>query len=563
MKLHAPHGYARTAAQSRGGYVIFAVLIVIVVLSLVAYRFTDSMVAEQRAAQRTYDEAQVKAAAYAGLNYAAAVLADRDTFYNELEGNPFDNEAIFSQFEVTPVGGPSPDGRRPFFSIRSVALLDGGSYEQRFGVVDEGGKLNLNTLIALDPTGQLLHDALTALATARPDLNLTPDIVDSIVDWMDADDDPNPNGAESSYYLSLPNPYQAKNGPLNSLDELLLVKGMTPYLLYGGDTNRNGVLDEGEIDTTRGLSDVITVYGRELNVSMDGTTRIYLNGDDLATLYDQLKGAVGTDLATYIVASKLLNPQPIPQAMGTISSSSDGKTIAITITGAPAGNTVAGTTDQLAAVLQDKIAQTSSSGQRIKSLTSLMNTQITLPPDPMAPPNTPSVVVASPLNDPAQQGDLLAKLFDKTTVRQAIEMVPRINVNTAPREVLMSITDSNGNPILADTDADAIITNRPNQVPTDQATVSASWLISTNTISAAKYGALEKYITGTTMVYRVQSIGYFAEGGPVARVEAVIDIGVRDSTTGNGAPRFLYVRDLADIENPRGFQPSNMQQPTP
>src|SRR6185312_3329208 len=114
---------------------------------------------------------------------------------------------------------------------------------------DEGGKLNINSLISLDPTGQLLHDALMQLP------NMTEDIADSIVDWVDADDTARAAGAESSVYQSYPNPYKAKNGPLNSLDELLLVQGMTPYLLYGGDTNRNGVQDGAEVDATRGWAD--------------------------------------------------------------------------------------------------------------------------------------------------------------------------------------------------------------------------------------------------------------------------------------------------------------------
>ena len=48
--------------DARGGYVIFAVLIVIVVLSLVAYRFTESMSAEVRASAHANDDAQAKLA---------------------------------------------------------------------------------------------------------------------------------------------------------------------------------------------------------------------------------------------------------------------------------------------------------------------------------------------------------------------------------------------------------------------------------------------------------------------------------------------------------------------
>ena len=60
--------------------------------------------------------------------------------------------------------------------------------------------------------------------------------------------------------------------------------------------------------------------------------------------------------------------------------------------------------------------------------------------------------------------------------------------------------------------------------------------------------SLEKYITGRSMVYRIHSIGYFGEGGPTARVEAVVDMN-------QGAPRILYFRDLTDLDTPRGFDP--------
>jgi len=59
-------------------------------------------------------------------------------------------------------------------------------------------------------------------------------------------------------------------------------------------------------------------------------------------------------------------------------------------------------------------------------------------------------------------------------------------------------------------------------------------------LSPTKFDAIEKYVTGKTMTYRVQSVGYFGSGGPAARVEAVID-------TNQGHPRILYYRDLTDL----------------
>ncbi len=542
--LRTPNSPNRAA--QRGGYVIFAVLIVVVVLSLVAYRFAESMTGEYRAGVRSNDETQVKLAAVSGLHYAAAVLSDRTTFYEELDGNPFDNADIFEQFDLPMAGTTTNANKQLCFSIRSVALIDGGTFEQRFGVIDEGGKLNINSLIALDPTGELLYAALMKLP------GMLPEIADKIVDWVDADDDPRASGAESSVYLSKSPPYKAKNGPLNSLDELLLVDGVTPYLLYGGDTNRNGIQDEGEADNTRGWSDYLTVYGRELNVDMSGTARIYLNGDDLDTLSKQLSGAVGAELATYIVASKLFTPKPVAGAntVTAVITGGSGGSITLNIGGAGGGGKpppIIATTEQLQAAIDAKVQLSATSGARVKSLLDLIGTQITLPRAPDAKQTDPDVVAYSPLNDPAKVADLLPKMLDKTTVRQAIEMVPRINVNTAPREVLMGV------PGMTDDIASKIITQRPQNLPTEVGTVSGAWLITTNTLPAAQYKQMEKFLTGSTMVYRVQSIGYFKGGtGPAARMEAVID-------TNQGAPRFLFVRDLSDLENPRGFQPTQTQ----
>ncbi|MFO0825806.1 MAG: type II secretion system protein GspK [Gemmataceae bacterium] len=222
----------------RPGYVLIAVLIIIVVLSLAAYRFTDSMTAEHRAAVRTSDVAQARAAAVSGIHYTAALLADRDAVSTYLGGDPtLDNSDMFSDISVR------EDAKNPNktakFRVVSVAMTGPGLFEQRSAVIDEGGKLNINALIAQDKTGQVLYNALLKL----PDM--TPDVADAIVDWVDADETPRTNGAEAEYYQSLPTPYKCKNGPLNTIEELLLVKGVTPQLLFGTDQNRNGTNDDG------------------------------------------------------------------------------------------------------------------------------------------------------------------------------------------------------------------------------------------------------------------------------------------------------------------------------
>lgn len=74
------------------------------------------------------------------------------------------------------------------------------------------------------------------------------DIADAILDWRDNDENPRAEGAEMGYYENVPFPYTIRNGGFRTIRELLRVKGVTEDLLYGEDTNLNGQLDYNEMD---------------------------------------------------------------------------------------------------------------------------------------------------------------------------------------------------------------------------------------------------------------------------------------------------------------------------
>ena len=60
-------------------------------------------------------------------------------------------------------------------------------------------------------------------------------------------------GAEIEYYSTVG--YSCKNGPLDTIEELLQVRGMTPELLFGADLNRNGVIDASQIKQSIAFAD--------------------------------------------------------------------------------------------------------------------------------------------------------------------------------------------------------------------------------------------------------------------------------------------------------------------
>ncbi len=101
-----------------------------------------------------------------------------------------------------------------------------GTGEYRVWIDNEGGKVNINLA---DKT--ILRAMLDGFAIEDSEKDI---IVDSILDWRDKNDLHLINGAEDDYYLSLPEPYECKDGYFDSVEELLLVRGVTPEIYYGG-----------------------------------------------------------------------------------------------------------------------------------------------------------------------------------------------------------------------------------------------------------------------------------------------------------------------------------------
>ena len=100
-------------------------------------------------------------------------------------------------------------------------------------IADEAGKVDINAT-----SDVILKYLLMNLGVQGEKLDI---IVDSIMDWKDTDDLHRLHGAESDYYMSLPNPYKAKNANFDTLEELLLIKGMTPEILYGDGGDKGAI----------------------------------------------------------------------------------------------------------------------------------------------------------------------------------------------------------------------------------------------------------------------------------------------------------------------------------
>ena len=109
---------------------------------------------------------------------------------------------------------------------RPVPPIELGEGTILVSVEDEDRKINLNRLVL--PNGNAPDEQrLAVFRKLLANLDIDPSLADAVVDWIDNDDIPRAGGAESSYYLSLPYAYRAKNDLFDTLDELRLVRGMT------------------------------------------------------------------------------------------------------------------------------------------------------------------------------------------------------------------------------------------------------------------------------------------------------------------------------------------------
>ena len=117
----------------------------------------------------------------------------------------------------------------------------GGSFKVEKG--NESGKVNLNRA-----GERLLRVMLNSFPIDDTDKDI---IVDSIQDWRDPDNLHRLNGAEDDYYLALPQPYRCKNGDFTSIEELLLVRGITPQIFYGGLKDMVSVYQDKEPEPVR------------------------------------------------------------------------------------------------------------------------------------------------------------------------------------------------------------------------------------------------------------------------------------------------------------------------
>lgn len=217
--------------ENQQGSILIMVLLIISVLVVMVFESMHQVQVEATSSKIYAASIQGRALARSGLVFAKYLLArDREIDLEEKSESDHFGEfwsGFLDQEEVEP----------PEFTTGELNATIG----------DEQGKFPINFLV--DDNGNYRSaymEVLTRLLKSQP-FALEPERVEEILlsvkDWLDEDDLPEGDqGAEKDYYLFQGMDYECTNGPLASLSELSLIRGIDQEL-YQGQPGKPGLKD--------------------------------------------------------------------------------------------------------------------------------------------------------------------------------------------------------------------------------------------------------------------------------------------------------------------------------
>jgi general secretion pathway protein K len=230
--------------NNRGMALLMTILIISLIL-VMTLRFNSSMRSSLTSASNLQDAIALDNMSKSVFNSARAILSvdAAESGYDTLHEDWANLEAtaqFFAYFFNRGRGGMKITDHSGRLQINSLLHREG---EDDSWIVNEDQKKVWLNLLS---TEEFEFDEDEAL-----------NIIEAIIDWLDEDDEPlGFGGAESTYYQGLDTPYSPRNGPMEFIEELLLVRGITSELYFGA----------GEIP---GLASLVTPHGRDGKVNIN------------------------------------------------------------------------------------------------------------------------------------------------------------------------------------------------------------------------------------------------------------------------------------------------------
>lgn len=235
------------------GFALILIILIISLLVVVTLQFNTAMWGGLYSSANLRDGVKFGLIARSGIHFALAVLSE--------DASASNSDSLRETW-----------AQSKELSLHSVELFEQGRFQVE--ITDLSSKIAINRLVNENGEYNESRKLLLARLLSQERFGLEPEavgnLIDAIKDWIDADDETTQFGAENGYYQSLEKPYSCANKPMDSLDQLRLVKGMTDALFFGND------------DAGGGISDHLTVYGDgRININTAGPLVLQALSDDI------------------------------------------------------------------------------------------------------------------------------------------------------------------------------------------------------------------------------------------------------------------------------------------
>ncbi|MBW2172068.1 MAG: general secretion pathway protein GspK [Deltaproteobacteria bacterium] len=241
--------------NNRGMALILTILVISLIVAL-TLQFNASMRSDLQATANLRDGVKIGYIAKSGFNYALGVLS-----VDSAEGK------VDSLHDIWADSKALSENAAPLFDegLIEVKILDHSARIQVNGLVDENGEYNA---VQKGLLTRFLNSPLFGLYSEDVD-----NIVDAIKDWIDGNSEVTRFGAEGTYYQTLEKPHACKNAPLEFLEELLLVRGITKELFYGtekkpGISNYLSTYGDGKINVNNAYPLILRALSDDLDDGM-------------------------------------------------------------------------------------------------------------------------------------------------------------------------------------------------------------------------------------------------------------------------------------------------------
>jgi competence ComEA-like helix-hairpin-helix protein len=465
--------------MGRQGSILIGVLWCMVLLSVLVIGVLHTARMDLQVVKNYGDRVQAHYLALAGVERAKALLfqdvVTRQQTAKNHTGSLYDDAKDFKDL---------PLGRGKIQVFRRASPEERGHII--YGISDEESRLNLNTATPNEFTNLagMTSDILGAIMVWRNPATQNPNSQNGA-----SQDTPSSGGANSEYYLSLRPPYLARNGPFQTVRELLMVRGVTPALLLGNDDNQNGFLDSEDDPAdpaptgskpapppNPGWAALLTVNSTDKNVDASGKDRVNVQTDDQTTL--ATVSGITPSIAAAIISYRGQHPlQTLDDLLSVTAQNSN--------QGGQNGNTGDGSSPPQ--VVNPQGGQNDSG-------------------------NSGATVISQ---------DLLEQIADEVTIEGQTDLPGMININTASLKVLTCL------PGVDQRLAQAIINYRSST----GYFANVAGLLKVDGMTRAIFKQIAPLVTTRSETFRIMAEGKINSSGVSQRMEVIVHIGRSDIET--------------------------------